>query len=63
MTTVAAGEPESNICGSTICNGVNVNNVIKLSVESSTFVVKPAINGVNFNHVVDLPKATGPLFF
>ena len=46
LKTVTAGEHVSNICVSTICNSVNVNNV-KPSVTFSTFAVKPVTNSVS----------------
>ena len=45
VKTVSAGMSTFNICVSTICNSVNVNNV-KPSVASSTFAVKPETNSV-----------------
>ena len=60
-TTVTAGEPLSNTCVSTTCNGVNVNNV-KPSVEPTTFVVKPVINSINFNGVVNVSSITESLY-
>ena len=50
LKTVTAGEHVSNICVSTICNSVNLNNV-KLSVAFSTFAVKPVTNSVKFNDI------------
>ena len=59
LKTVTAGEHVSNICVSTICNSVNVNNV-KPSVASSTFAVKPVTNSVKFNDIVNAPNVAEP---
>ena len=60
LKTVTAGEYVSNICVSTICNSVNVNNV-KPSVTSSTFAVKPVTNSVKFYDIVNEPNVAEPL--
>ena len=62
MKTVTVGEHVSNICVSTICNSVNVNNV-KPSVAPSTFSVKPVTNSVKFNDIVNVPNVAEPLCF
>ena len=62
LKTVTAGEHVSNIRVSTICNSVNVNN-IKHSIASSTFAVKPVINSVKFNNIVNAPNVAEPLSF
>ena len=61
VNTVTDGEPGSNICVSTTCYSVNVNNV-KPSVVSSTFAVKPVSNGVKFNDIANAPNVAEPLF-
>ena len=57
---MTADEHVSNICVSTNCNSVNVNNV-KSSVASSTFAVKPVTNSVKFNDIVNAPNVAEPL--
>ena len=59
LKTVTSGEHVSNICVSTICNSVNMNNV-KPSVASSTFALKPVTNSAKFNDIVNAPNVAEP---